>query len=294
MMVVVRLPYRYVCIFICATVYVYYIRTYFEQRSTIYRSKCETVPRSQCFSLSLSSYTVETAPSPRMACRYPFSPAKVAITRFFYPSPLSRSTTPLFCPPSCRIRVGNTSRMLTSSSSVASEDPKSEMAKFLASPNPKSSASEPGPSPHDVLSAPTSAGHISEAEETLSDQLRNPGSSSSSSPSQSSTNNLSSKNAPFKLSSTYSLPSNISVPPEVREHLIEWSKNVLEHSRYVIQEAQKKFVGLGLKVNEMTGYHEVERLKYMVFEKGTAFLPRSSILLTFFVSYTRGRTSKTA
>lgn len=157
--------------------------------------------------------------------------------------------------------------MLTSSSSVASEDPKSEMAKFLASPNPKSSASEPGPSPHDVLSAPTSAGHISEAEETLSDQLRNPGSSSSSSPSQSSTNNLSSKNAPFKLSSTYSLPSNISVPPEVREHLIEWSKNVLEHSRYVIQEAQKKFVGLGLKVNEMTGYQEVERLKYMVFEK---------------------------
>lgn len=234
------------------------------------------------------SYAIETASSPPMACRYPFSPAKVAVTRFFYPSPLSRSTTSLSRPLSCRIRMDSTSRTLASSSSAASEDLKSERAQRLASPNSNNSASKPGLSLHDA-----SADRIPEAESTSSDQLRMPGTSSSSFPSQPSTNSVSSKNAPFKLS-TYSFPSNISVPPEIREHLTEWTKNVLEHSRYVVQEAQKKFVGLGLKVNEMTGYHEVERLKYMVFEKGTAFLPRSSILLTFFVSYTRGRTSKTA
>ncbi|OWZ52584.1 mitochondrial inner membrane protein [Cryptococcus neoformans var. grubii Br795] len=196
-----------------------------------------------------------------MACRYPFSPAKVAVTRFFYPSPLSRSTTSLFRPLSCRIRMDSTSRTLASSSSAASEDPKSERAQRLASPNSNNSTSEPGLSLHDA-----SADRIPEAESTSSDQLRMPGTSSSSFPSQPSTNSVSSKNAPFKLS-TYSFPSNISVPPEIREHLTEWTKNVLEHSRYVVQEAQKKFVGLGLKVNEMTGYHEVERLKYMVFEK---------------------------
>ncbi|XAO26057.1 hypothetical protein I312_104891 [Cryptococcus bacillisporus CA1280] len=160
--------------------------------------------------------------------------------------------------------------MLASSSSAASEDPKSKEGRLLESLNAKDLASEPGPNPHDVSSAPSSFDFISEGEEISSGQVRKLGSSSSSSStssSKSSTNSVSSKNAPLKFSSTYSFPSNISVPPEVREHLTEWSKNVLNHSRHVIQEAQKKFVGLGLKVNEMTGYHEVERLKHMVFEK---------------------------
>ncbi|KGB76378.2 mitochondrial inner membrane protein [Cryptococcus deuterogattii R265] len=159
--------------------------------------------------------------------------------------------------------------MLASSSSAASEDPMSKEGQLLKSPNAKDLASEPGPNPHDALSAPSSFDFISEGEGISSSQVGKLGSSSpsSSSPSQSSTNSVSSRDAPLKFSSTYSFPPNISVPPEVREHLTEWSKNVLNHSRHVIQEAQKKFVGLGLKVNEMTGYHEVERLKHMVFEK---------------------------
>lgn len=258
------------CAFLCNCLHLHYYR---------HSDECETVP-DPIASPPLSFYTTERASSPPMACRYPFSSANAAVARFFYPSTLSistRSTTPLFCPPVCRIRVRNTSRMLASSSSAASEDPKSKEGRLLESLNAKDLPSEPGPNPHDVSSAPSSFDFISEGEEISSGQVRKLGSSSSSSStssSKSSTNSVSSKNAPLKFSSTYSFPSNISVPPEVREHLTEWSKNVLNHSRHVIQEAQKKFVGLGLKVNEMTGYHEVERLKHMVFEKGMAFLPR--------------------
>ncbi|WVW85456.1 hypothetical protein I302_107494 [Kwoniella bestiolae CBS 10118] len=70
-------------------------------------------------------------------------------------------------------------------------------------------------------------------------------------------------------SSSYSprIPTSISIPPEVRERMTEWSTTVLQHSKRVAKDAQKSLMDLGLKVNEMTGYKEVERLKGLVFEK---------------------------
>ncbi|WVQ72087.1 hypothetical protein IAR50_001632 [Cryptococcus sp. DSM 104548] len=65
----------------------------------------------------------------------------------------------------------------------------------------------------------------------------------------------------------FALPANITIPPEVRERLTEWAALVMQHSHKVVTEAQKKFIELGFKVNEMTGYLEVERLKHLVFTK---------------------------
>ncbi|WWC63463.1 uncharacterized protein I303_106066 [Kwoniella dejecticola CBS 10117] len=66
---------------------------------------------------------------------------------------------------------------------------------------------------------------------------------------------------------SFRLPNNVSIPPEVRERLSEWSNNVLQHSKRVAKDAEKRLVELGLKVNQMTGYQEVERLKALVFQK---------------------------
>ncbi|WWC71426.1 uncharacterized protein I206_105382 [Kwoniella pini CBS 10737] len=65
----------------------------------------------------------------------------------------------------------------------------------------------------------------------------------------------------------FRLPQNVNIPPEVRERISEWSTNVLQHSKRVAKDAEKRLVDLGLKVNQMTGYQEVERLKALVFEK---------------------------
>ncbi|KAK8854658.1 hypothetical protein IAR55_003397 [Kwoniella newhampshirensis] len=54
---------------------------------------------------------------------------------------------------------------------------------------------------------------------------------------------------------------------EVKARLTEWSTSVMQHSKQVAQGAEKQLVDLGLKVNQMTGYQEVERLKALVFQK---------------------------
>nr|XP_019006618.1 uncharacterized protein I203_00210 [Kwoniella mangroviensis CBS 8507]OCF70079.1 hypothetical protein I203_00210 [Kwoniella mangroviensis CBS 8507] len=73
--------------------------------------------------------------------------------------------------------------------------------------------------------------------------------------------------SPSSISQPLNLSSSISLPPEVRERLTEWSTTVLQHSKRVAKDAQKGLMDLGLRVNEMTGYKEVERLKGLVFEK---------------------------
>ncbi|WWC90499.1 uncharacterized protein L201_005435 [Kwoniella dendrophila CBS 6074] len=63
------------------------------------------------------------------------------------------------------------------------------------------------------------------------------------------------------------IPKSVNIPPEVKERIAEWSTTVLQHSKRVAKDAEKRLVELGLKVNQMTGYQEVERLKALVFEK---------------------------
>ncbi|WVQ68409.1 uncharacterized protein L199_006617 [Kwoniella botswanensis] len=106
------------------------------------------------------------------------------------------------------------------------------------------------------------------ASETTSQLPNYPTLPSSTSTSKSSNSSLeSSSPSPFSTSQSLRLPSSISLPPEVRERLTEWSTTVLQHSKRVAKDAQKGLMDLGLRVNEMTGYKEVERLKGLVFEK---------------------------
>ncbi|WVQ95097.1 hypothetical protein IAU59_002191 [Kwoniella sp. CBS 9459] len=58
-----------------------------------------------------------------------------------------------------------------------------------------------------------------------------------------------------------------SIPPEVQAKVLGWSSAVLSHSKRVAKDTEKRLVELGLKVNQMTGYQEVERLKGLVFAK---------------------------
>ncbi|WVF67531.1 hypothetical protein IAT40_002287 [Kwoniella sp. CBS 6097] len=58
-----------------------------------------------------------------------------------------------------------------------------------------------------------------------------------------------------------------SIPPELQAKVLEWSSSVLSHSKRVAKDTERKLVELGLKVNQMTGYQEVERLKGLVFAK---------------------------
>ncbi|OCF43995.1 hypothetical protein I317_02101 [Kwoniella heveanensis CBS 569] len=58
-----------------------------------------------------------------------------------------------------------------------------------------------------------------------------------------------------------------SIPPEVQAKILEWSASVSSHSKRVAKDTEKRLVELGLKVNQMTGYQEVERLKGLVFAK---------------------------
>ncbi|WWD02233.1 hypothetical protein V865_000271 [Kwoniella europaea PYCC6329] len=106
-----------------------------------------------------------------------------------------------------------------------------------------------------------------EASETTSPSPNYPTLPSSSSTSKSSNASLESTSPSSSTSQSLRLPSSISLPPEVRERLTEWSTTVLQHSKRIAKDAQKGLMDLGLRMNEMTGYKEVERLKGLVFEK---------------------------
>jgi sensitive to high expression protein 9 len=47
-----------------------------------------------------------------------------------------------------------------------------------------------------------------------------------------------------------------------------WRKELLDRRRRLLEKAGEQLTVLGLKLNEVTGYKEVERLKDLVGEKG--------------------------
>ncbi|WVQ80045.1 hypothetical protein IAT38_002146 [Cryptococcus sp. DSM 104549] len=237
-----------------------------------------------------------------MACRHALSPAASAMTRLFHPSPLQSFTRPSYHPftPRCSAtrRAWGPVR-LASTSAKSSEEPEKEEKVNENAWVAKEREGGPLPVPDNVLSASLASGveggpQARESGESIplypppssgNSHLEEPpslsskGSSTSSipPPTSSTSTPLSSSDPtsprrpnPDLASGAYSLPSlpnNITIPPELRARLTEWSNNVMAHSKQVAQEAQKQFVTLGLKVNEMTGYQEVERLKALVFHK---------------------------
>jgi hypothetical protein len=48
----------------------------------------------------------------------------------------------------------------------------------------------------------------------------------------------------------------------------QWRKELLSRRKKLAEQAGQQLTGLGLKLNEVTGYKEVERLKELVEEKG--------------------------
>nr|XP_031864007.1 uncharacterized protein CI109_000651 [Kwoniella shandongensis]KAA5531079.1 hypothetical protein CI109_000651 [Kwoniella shandongensis] len=123
-----------------------------------------------------------------------------------------------------------------------------------SAPNPTTSSTS---SPPDSLPSSPSSGHFGIP--------NNPNSESSTASTGSSSGNASSRfalNSPIVTAITTKC-----ITPEVRARLAEWSGTVMQHSRQVAQGAEKRLVDLGLKVNQMTGYQEVERLKALVFHK---------------------------
>lgn len=61
------------------------------------------------------------------------------------------------------------------------------------------------------------------------------------------------------------------VPDEYRRRFEAWKKGLEKKGRDVACNAAKNLTFLSLKVNEMTGYREVERLKEAVKERGKHF-----------------------
>ena len=61
------------------------------------------------------------------------------------------------------------------------------------------------------------------------------------------------------------------IPPHWQTHLqpdAQWRKELLSRRKKLAEQAGQQLTGLGLKLNEVTGYKEVERLKELVEEKG--------------------------
>jgi hypothetical protein len=61
------------------------------------------------------------------------------------------------------------------------------------------------------------------------------------------------------------------IPPHWQTHLqpdAQWRKELLSRRKKFAEQAGQQLTGLGLKLNEVTGYKEVERLKELVEEKG--------------------------
>jgi sensitive to high expression protein 9 len=61
------------------------------------------------------------------------------------------------------------------------------------------------------------------------------------------------------------------IPPHWQSHLqpdAQWRKDMLNRRKRLAQQAGQQLTVLGMKLNEVTGYKEVERLKELVGEKG--------------------------
>lgn len=74
------------------------------------------------------------------------------------------------------------------------------------------------------------------------------------------------------------------IPPHWQTHLqpdAQWRKELLSRHKKLAEHAGQQLTGLGLKLNEVTGYKEVERLKELVEEKGESLpvSPMGGILM---------------
>jgi hypothetical protein len=94
-------------------------------------------------------------------------------------------------------------------------------------------------------------------------------------PTPSATSNIDRSSSPPSLDSSSRLkfPNSLPkwIPPHWQTHLqpdAQWRKELLSRRKKLAEQAGQQLTGLGLKLNEVTGYKEVERLKELVEEKG--------------------------
>jgi hypothetical protein len=73
------------------------------------------------------------------------------------------------------------------------------------------------------------------------------------------------------------------IPPHWQTHLqpdAQWRKDMLTRRKRLAQQAGQQLTVLGMKLNEVTGYKEVERLKELVGEKGKSCITSLIDMLT--------------
>jgi sensitive to high expression protein 9 len=124
-----------------------------------------------------------------------------------------------------------------------------------------------------AMPSPSSeAGPSRHPDETPLDQLHI---HTSSTPTPLASSNIDSPLSPSRLDSSSRLKSPNSlpkwIPPHWQTHLqpdAQWRKELLSRRKKLAEQAGQQLTGLGLKLNEVTGYKEVERLKELVEEKG--------------------------
>jgi len=128
-----------------------------------------------------------------------------------------------------------------------------------AMPSPSSEAGpsrQPAEAPSDQLDTPTPSTPTPSAP-SASSKVGTPTSSTSNS------------GPPSRLKFPDRLPKWI--PPHWQTHLqpdAQWRQELLSRRKKLAEQAGQQLTGLGLKLNEVTGYKEVERLKELVEEKG--------------------------
>jgi len=103
-------------------------------------------------------------------------------------------------------------------------------------------------------------------------------------PSSSATPTSTSSKSPPPKSSTKS-PTRLPqwIPPHWKTHLqpdAQWRKELVSRKKRIAEQAGQQLTGLGLKLNEVTGYKEVERLKELVGEKGDSLIHQMRTKLT--------------
>ncbi|TYJ52124.1 hypothetical protein B9479_007278 [Cryptococcus floricola] len=212
-----------------------------------------------------------------MASRRALAPASAALSRLLAAPSSSRLSRGPSVFPSCRRVIGASEVRRWASSSVSGDERgdkevmKSVREELEKRAEARAAAEGAEASPSLASASESTAGSSSSSIPLSPPPLSTDTDTDSipqSSPSSQFTSPALTTSAPDRKSpSPFVLPANITIPPEVRERLTEWGALVMKHSQQVVQEAQKKFIELGFKVNEMTGYLEVERLKHLVFTK---------------------------
>jgi sensitive to high expression protein 9 len=133
--------------------------------------------------------------------------------------------------------------------------------------------------PWAMPSSSSEAGPSRQQAETPSGQLDTPTASSSTPPAPPASSQIGEPLPPLSSASPSRLkfPDRLPkwIPPHWQTHLqpdAQWRKELLSRRKKLAEQAGQQLTGLGLKLNEVTGYKEVERLKELVEEKGESLL----------------------